>query len=137
MQVPRTQAEYLYGLVSLQRLFTMQVTDSQRVSIYNKICKYMHDMYEMLLIMNMQQSYADDLERQNDQLRQQLEGLGIDPYGGTGLRQVDLLMPITESRLESGALGLMLISGMICLEDGALGQTLIRGMTDLFYFYTL
>ena len=34
-QVPRTQAEYLYGLVSSQRLFTMQVTDSWRVSIYN------------------------------------------------------------------------------------------------------
>ena len=31
--------------------------------------------------MNMQQSYADDLERQNEQLRRQLEGLGIDPYG--------------------------------------------------------
>ena len=30
--------------------------------------------------MNMQQSYADDLERQNERLRQQLEGLGIDPY---------------------------------------------------------
>ena len=42
----------------------------------------MHDMCEMLLIMNMQQSYADDLERQNERLRQQLEGLGIDPYGG-------------------------------------------------------
>ena len=41
-------------------------------------------MYEMLLIMNMQQSYADDLERQNERLRQQLEGLGIDPYGGAG-----------------------------------------------------
>ena len=44
----------------------------------------MHDMYKMLLIMNMQQSYADDLEHQNEQLRQQLEGLGIDPYGGAG-----------------------------------------------------
>ena len=32
----------------------------------------------MNLIMNMQQSYADDLE----QLLQQLEGLGIDPYSG-------------------------------------------------------
>ena len=32
--------------------------------------------------MNMQQSYVDDLERQNERLRQQLEGLGIDPYGG-------------------------------------------------------
>ena len=31
--------------------------------------------------MNMQQSYADDLERQNERLRCQLEGLGIDPYG--------------------------------------------------------
>ena len=30
--------------------------------------------------MNMQQSYADDLERQNERLRQQLEGLGINPY---------------------------------------------------------
>ena len=44
----------------------------------------MHDMHEMILIMNMQQSYADDLERQNERLRQQLEGLGIDPYGGAG-----------------------------------------------------
>ena len=39
-------------------------------------------MYEIILIMNMQQSYADDLERQNERLRQQLEGLSIDPYGG-------------------------------------------------------
>ena len=38
----------------------------------------------MNLIMNMQQSYADDLERQNERLRQQLESLGIDPYGGAG-----------------------------------------------------
>ena len=30
--------------------------------------------------MNMQQSYADDLEHQNERLRQQLKGLGIDPY---------------------------------------------------------
>ena len=36
MQVPWTQVEYLYGLTSSQRLFTMQVTDSWRVSIYNK-----------------------------------------------------------------------------------------------------
>ena len=42
----------------------------------------------MNLIMNMQQSYADDLERQNEQLRQQLEGLGIDPYGGVGTSTV-------------------------------------------------
>ena len=41
-------------------------------------------MYEMLLIMNMQQSYADDLKCQNERLRQQLEGLGIDSYGGDG-----------------------------------------------------
>ena len=34
------------------------------------------------LIMNMQQGYVDDLEHQNERLRQQLEGLGIDPYGG-------------------------------------------------------
>ena len=34
--------------------------------------------------MNMQQSYADDLKHQNERLRQQLEGLGIDPYGGAG-----------------------------------------------------
>ena len=34
----------------------------------------------------MQPSYADDLERQNKRLRQQLEGLGIDPYGaGTSI----------------------------------------------------
>ena len=36
IQVPQTQAEYLYGLASSQRLFTMQVTNSWRVSIYNK-----------------------------------------------------------------------------------------------------
>ena len=30
--------------------------------------------------MKMQQSYADDLERQNERLRRQLEGLGIDAY---------------------------------------------------------
>ena len=41
-------------------------------------------MYEMLLIMNMQQSYTDDLECQNERLWQQLEDLGIDPYGGAG-----------------------------------------------------
>ena len=29
----------------------------------------------------MQQSYVDNLERQNERLQQQLEGLGIDPYG--------------------------------------------------------
>ena len=60
---------------SSQRLFTMQVTDSWRVSIYNKyadVC--MICMKCMLLIMNMQQSYADDLERQNEHLRQQLRG---------------------------------------------------------------
>ena len=28
----------------------------------------------------MQQSYADDLERQNERLRRQLESLGIDPH---------------------------------------------------------
>ena len=44
----------------------------------------MHDMHEMILIMNVQQSYADDLECQNEWLRQQLEGLGIDPYGDAG-----------------------------------------------------
>ena len=32
----------------------------------------------------MQQSYADDLECQNERLRQQLEGLGIDPYSSVG-----------------------------------------------------
>ena len=46
-QIPRTQAEYLYGIASSQRLLTMQVTDSWRVSIYNKLCQCMHDMYEM------------------------------------------------------------------------------------------
>ena len=40
-------------------------------------------MKGMILIMNMQQSYADDLERQNKRLRQQLESLGIDLYSGT------------------------------------------------------
>ena len=44
----------------------------------------MHDVHEMILIMNMQQSYADDLERQNERLRQQMEGLGINPYGDAG-----------------------------------------------------
>ena len=38
----------------------------------------------MNLIMNMQQSYAYDLEHQNERLRQQLEGLDINPYGGAG-----------------------------------------------------
>ena len=38
----------------------------------------------MNLIMNMQQSYIDNLEHQNERLRQQLEGLGIDPDSGTG-----------------------------------------------------
>ena len=38
----------------------------------------------MNIIMNMQQSYTDDLERQNERLRQQLEGLGIDSYDGAG-----------------------------------------------------
>ena len=63
----------------------MQVTDSGRVSIYNKYANVcMICMQCMILIMNMQQSYADDLERQNERLRQQLENLGIDPYGGAG-----------------------------------------------------
>ena len=35
----------------------------------------------IILIMNMQQSYTDDLEPQNERLRRQLKGLGIDPYG--------------------------------------------------------
>ena len=35
----------------------------------------------IVLIMNIQQSYVEDLERQNERLRQQLEGLGIGPYG--------------------------------------------------------
>ena len=34
IQVPRTQAEYMYGLASSQRLFTIQVTDDWRVSTY-------------------------------------------------------------------------------------------------------
>ena len=83
IQVPWTQPEYLYGLASSQRLFTMQVTDSWRVSIYNKYANVcMTCMKCIVLIVNMQQSYADDLERQNERLRQQLEGLGIDPYSG-------------------------------------------------------
>ena len=36
----------------------------------------------------MQQSYADDLEPQNERLRRQLEGLGIDPYDGAGTSTV-------------------------------------------------
>ena len=47
IQVPRMQAEYLYGLASSQRLFTMQVTDSWRVSILQQLCKCMHNMYAM------------------------------------------------------------------------------------------
>ena len=35
----------------------------------------------MTLIMNIQQSYVDDLERQNEHLRQQLEGFGINSHG--------------------------------------------------------
>ena len=31
--------------------------------------------------MKMQQNYVDDLERQNERLRQKLESLGIGPYG--------------------------------------------------------
>ena len=38
----------------------------------------------MNLIMNMQQSYADDLECQNERLLQYLESLGIDPYSDAG-----------------------------------------------------
>ena len=63
IQVPRTQAEYLHKLASSQRLFTMQVIDSWRVSIYNKYANLcMICIKCMNLIMNMQQSYADDLE---------------------------------------------------------------------------
>ena len=47
IQVPRTQAEYLYGLALSERLFTMHVTDSWRVSILQQLCKCMHDMYAM------------------------------------------------------------------------------------------
>ena len=48
MQVPQTQAEYLYGLASSQRLFTMQVTDDWRVSTYlQQTCQCMHVVYEM------------------------------------------------------------------------------------------
>ena len=67
IQVPRTQAEYLYGLASSQRLFNMQVIESWRVSIYNKyadVC--MICMKCIILIVNMQQSCADDLECQNE-----------------------------------------------------------------------
>ena len=89
MQVPQTQAEYLYGLTSSQRLFTIQVRDNWRVSIYNKYANVcMICIKCMILIMNMQQSYADDLERQNERLRQQLEGLGINPYDGAGTSTV-------------------------------------------------
>ena len=67
MQVPQTQAEYLYGLALSHRLFTMQVIDSWRVSIYNKYANVcMICIKCMILIMKMQQSYADDLERQNE-----------------------------------------------------------------------
>ena len=45
IQVPRTQTKYLYGLASSQRLFTIQVTDSWRVSILQQLCKCMYDMY--------------------------------------------------------------------------------------------
>ena len=34
----------------------------------------------MILIMIMQQNYADDLERQNERLLQQLEGFGLGSY---------------------------------------------------------
>ena len=81
IQVPWTQAEYLYELASSQRLFTIQVTDSWRVSIYNKYANVcMICMKYMILIMNMQQNYADDLECQNERLRQRLESLGISSY---------------------------------------------------------
>ena len=54
-----------------------------------------------------------------------------------GLRQLDLLTLIMASRPESGVHGLTLISEMIRLEDGALGQALISGMTDLLSVCTL
>ena len=37
-------------------------------------------MKYIILIMNIQQSYADDLECQNERLQRQLEDLDIDPY---------------------------------------------------------
>ena len=52
------------------------------ITKYENIC--MICMKCMILIINMQQSYTDDLERQNERLRQQLEGLGINSYSGTG-----------------------------------------------------
>ena len=71
IQVPWTQAEYLYGLASSHRLFTMQVIDSWRVSIftikYANICVIC--MKCIILTMKMQQSYADDLKCQNERLR--------------------------------------------------------------------
>ena len=66
-------------------------------------------MYEILLIMNVQQSYADDLECQNERLRHQLEGLGIDPYSDAGT----LTARPSDAYLESGVHGLTLISGMM------------------------
>ena len=134
MQVLRTQVEYLYGLASSQRLFTMQVTDSWRVSIYNKyanIC--MKCIKCMILNMNMQQSYADDLECQNERIQQQLKGLGIDPYSAeTSTARPSDTYHSEPSREWSP--WLMLISRMICLEDGALGQILIIRMIDFDFF---
>ena len=45
-------------------------------------------MKYMNLIMKIQHSSADDMERQNERLRQQLEGLVIDPNGGVGTSTV-------------------------------------------------
>ena len=77
----------------------------------------------MILIIKMQQSYADDLERQNKQLRQQLKSLGINLYGaGTSIaRPPDTYYHSDRTREWSGVLGLTFICRMIRPEDGALG----------------
>ena len=45
--------------------------------------------------MNMQQNYANNLKRQNERLRQQLEGFGIDPYSA-GTSTARPIEPIRE-----------------------------------------
>ena len=67
------------------------------------------------------------MERQNERLRQQLEGLGLGSYdAGTSTAR-----PSEPTR--GGVLGQTLISMMIPLEDGALGQILISKMIDIFF----
>ena len=90
----------------------------------------------IILIVNIQQSYADDLERQNERLRQQLEGLGIDPYSGAWTSTARPSDAYYKEPSREWSPWPDAFSGMICLEDGTLGLILIIRMTDLLSFYT-